>query len=325
MAVLKTTTGRGRRGRFRTFAFWRKTIAGFAFATVAVSLVWHTGTGTPSAWGVSSIAAVCPLGSLEALLAGRNFMLHPVLLLVAAVVAALVLGKAFCAWLCPTPYVQKLLGRKPKRAGGDEGHELAEDSPHADEATSRAAVADAGEASPGAAEAAALAPVGGARDGVRIDSRHAALGGALASSLVFGFPVFCLVCPVGLTLGTVIGVWHLLQYNEVSWMLVAMPVVLVLELGVFRKWCSTLCPISALVSLVSAGNRTCKPGVDAGKCLRTHGVDCRECVERCPEQVDPHTSMIPECSKCGECVAGCPAHAIEMKLLQTFGKAEELD
>lgn len=35
------------------------------------------------------------------------------------------------------------------------------------------------------------------------DSRHAVLGGALLTTAVFGFPVFCLVCPVGLTFAAV--------------------------------------------------------------------------------------------------------------------------
>ena len=32
----------------------------------------------------------------------------------------------------------------------------------------------------------------------KFDSRHAVLGGAVLTTAVFGFPVFCLVCPVGL-------------------------------------------------------------------------------------------------------------------------------
>ena len=42
----------------------------------------------------------------------------------------------------------------------------------------------------------------------KLDSRHYVLGGALLSTAVFGFPVFCLVCPIGLTFATVLVVWR---------------------------------------------------------------------------------------------------------------------
>ena len=40
------------------------------------------------------------------------------------------------------------------------------------------------------------------------------LAGALASSAAFGFPVFCLICPVGLTFALVIALWRLAEFNE---------------------------------------------------------------------------------------------------------------
>lgn len=76
-----------------------------------------------------------------------------------------------------------------------------------------------------------------------------------------------------------------------------------------------ICPISALVSLVSNVNVTLKPKVDKTRCLRQKGIDCHACVDVCPEQLDPHTRCIPECSKCGKCVDACPARAISIALL----------
>ena len=83
-----------------------------------------------------------------------------------------------------------------------------------------------------------------------------------------------------------------------------------------RKWCSKICPISALVSLLSNLNVTLRPRVKADTCLRSRGVDCHACVDACPEQLDPHTKRIPECGKCGACVEACPAKAISIKLLK---------
>ena len=131
---------------------------------------------------------------------------------------------------------------------------------------------------------------------------------------MFGFPVFCLVCPVGLTFATLIGLWHLFQFNETSWGLILFPAILAIEVLVLRKWCVNICPISALVSLISNANRTLRPRVDRAACLRERGIDCRACVDVCPEQVDPHSARIPECSKCGACIASCPAQAIRLKL-----------
>ena len=68
---------------------------------VGVGLAVHTGTGTPSAWGIADIAAICPLGGIEAAIASRTIV--PPLLIGLAVVVALValVGRAFCAWGCP--------------------------------------------------------------------------------------------------------------------------------------------------------------------------------------------------------------------------------
>ena len=151
---------------------------------------------------------------------------------------------------------------------------------------------------------------------MRLDSRHAVLVGTLASAAVFGFPVFCLICPVGLTFATIIGLWNLVQFNEPTWALIIFPIILIAEVTVLRKWCSKICPISALVSLLSNLNVTLRPRVKADACLRSRGVDCHACVDACPEQLDPHSRRIPECSKCGKCVEACPAKAIGIKLLK---------
>ena len=41
-------------------------------ALVCLGLALHTGTGTPSAWGIYDIAAICPLGAAEAALASKT-------------------------------------------------------------------------------------------------------------------------------------------------------------------------------------------------------------------------------------------------------------
>ena len=277
-------------------------------AFVVAGLAFRIGAGTPSAFGIDAIAAVCPLGALETMAGAKDVMLHPLLLLIAVVAIIVLVGKAFCAWLCPVPWLQKLVRPKPSRKSA----ELSAGGSSCD--ATRDATCGSSCAAEGACPSCALAPVGGKRDGFRLDTRHATLLGALGATAVFGFPVFCLVCPVGLTFATLIGLWHLFQFNETSWGLILFPAILAIEVLVLRKWCVNICPISALVSLISNANRTLRPRVDRAACLRERGIDCRACVDACPEQVDPHSARIPECSKCGACIASCPAQAIRLKL-----------
>lgn len=320
-----------KKSRFRTARGW------VAFACVAFALAgmaFRVGIGTPSAFGIQQISAICPLGALETMAGAKGVMLHPLLLFVLVVVLIALVGKAFCAWMCPVPWLQKFFRpRKHSAAKGGVGHNASVKSgaghgvpasrndPGAAsvqvEPSATACIPSACAACAGAAACAkALAPVGGARDGVQLDSRHAVLVGTLASAAVFGFPVFCLICPVGLTFATIIGLWNLVQFNEPSWALIIFPIVLIAEVTVLRKWCSKICPISALVSLLSNLNVTLRPRVKADVCLRSRGVDCHACVDACPEQLDPHSGRIPECSKCGKCVEACPAKAISIKLLK---------
>lgn len=189
----------------------RGLVVGAVFLSVVIGLVAHTGTGTLSAIGIMDIALICPVGQLETLCASRGFMLHPFLLLLAVVLITLLVGKAFCSWLCPVSYLRRFFHREEKddTTGGNAPVTQAEAG--SERAACTAACAQAAMQSP------ALPPVGGKRDGLHLDSRHLVLAGALVSSFAFGFPVFCLICPVGLIFATVIGLWNLFQFNAASW------------------------------------------------------------------------------------------------------------
>jgi len=62
-------------------------------------------------------------------------------------------------------------------------------------------------------------------------------------------------------LPTIIAIWRLIQYNEPSWSC-SLSGILVLELVICRKWCRTLCPLGALISLLSSMNVFFRPKVD---------------------------------------------------------------
>lgn len=261
-------------------------------ALVCLGLALHTGTGTPSAWGIYDIAAICPLGAAEAALASKT-VVPPMLIALAVGIALVVLfGRAFCAWGCPIPLLRRIFGLKePKR-------------------TRRASDA---------------LDVPAAQRGGAADSRNWVLGGALLSTAVFGFPVFCLICPVGLSVATFIALWRLLQFSEATLSLVVFPVILVAEIVLLRKWCHRFCPLGALLGLMARLNRTFRPTVAAESCLHCSGASCSRCADVCPEGIDLHhpeaSVSLAECTKCGECRDACPAHAISFPLLARTEKA----
>lgn len=283
-------------------------------------LLLPLGSGTLSAFGIDAIAVLCPLGALEAMLGSRSVALHGLVCLSLAIILVIVLGKAFCSWACPIPWLQRFFS--PRAKGTGRSHKAPHSRTAAAGRSSAAASRNAelvvckntnvNEASRATCQP--LESVGGRRDGLSVDGRHIVLAGALGTSALFGFPVFCLACPVGLTFATIIGLWRLFSINEASWGLLIFPAVLLLEVLVLRKWCKRICPISALLSILSSLNRTLRPSVAREKCLRHQGIDCRICTDACPEEVDPHSSFTPECSKCHICADRCPAQAITFPL-----------
>lgn len=325
----------------------RRCVLSVLFSLFVMGVALHTGWGTASAAGIGSVAALCPLGALEAMLGSWSFAPRLLIGLGITVAVALLFGRAFCSWACPVPPLSRVLrGRKAKAR---EACERAEAGQAALARWSRARRAGGGYAGEKGGVSAGEPAVGvklvgggkvDAADGGAarrtLDSRHVVLAGALGSAAVFGFPVFCLVCPVGLTFATVVLAVRLVAFNEPSWGLVAFPTIVVLELVVLRRWCGMLCPIGALLGLIGRLNRTFRPRVDVAKCLRTRADDagvsngrgasagasaaCAACSTACPEHIDPRANLgnaaVSECTRCHRCADACPAKAIAFPLMK---------
>lgn len=270
------------------------------FLIVAVLLIalfagWQT--GTLCSVGYDAIAYICPLGALETIFGSWAFVPRVLICLAVVVIVALVFGKAFCSWVCPVAPLSDLLrGRKAREKDECERTQAAHRVLERWSDTN-------------AAQAEKHKPIRS-----RVDGRHVVLAGSLASAAVCGFPVFCLVCPIGLTFASAIALYRLIGFNEPAIEVLVFPALLVLELTVFRKWCHRFCPVGALLSLLSRGNRTFKPHVNASMCARHAGSSCAACAQACPEHIDPCADLgdrsLAECTRCGACVNTCPAKAL---------------
>lgn len=292
---------------------------------VAIGYVTAFGIGTISAFGWMDISLLCPLGSLLTLVASKMAVPRVLISLVVVVVLILLFARAFCGWICPVPVVSKIRGIFGGKASNTDMTGAAALEP---EAAMAAMAADKKKAAGDALteeEKKALKGCSGscgscASKFQKLDSRHVILGGSLVSAAIFGFPVFCLICPIGLTLATILLVMRLFAFGDVTWSVIVVPVILILELLVFRKWCSKICPISALMSLIGKGNKTFVPTIDNAKCLESaKGRSCEICSQVCPQGINPRHPeagmSFSECTKCRACVENCPTSAIKMPFL----------
>lgn len=309
-------------------------------AVIAVGFATHVGVGTLSAIGWQDISLLCPLGALMTMIATKTMIPRAVISVVIAIALILLFARAFCGWICPVPVVSKIRGIFSKKTSNTDmtgtgvlpadenplvkASVAAKDADRAAEEAGEAAVA--GETAPLTAdEQAALSGCGHscsscAEKRATFDSRHVILGGSLLSAAVFGFPVFCLICPIGLTFATIVLVMRLFAFGDVAWGVILVPALLLAEVVFFRKWCSKFCPISALMSLVGKANRTFVPAIDNAKCRESaQGTSCEVCAAVCPQGINvrhPEAGMsFSECTKCRACVEACPTRAITMPFL----------
>lgn len=275
----------------------RKAVRFLIVAVLLIALFAGWQTGTLCSVGYDAIAYICPLGALETIFGSWAFVPRALICLAVVVIVALVFGKAFCSWVCPVAPLSDLLrGRKAREKDECERTQAAH---RVLERWSDTNAAQAEKHKPFRSQ---------------VDGRHVVLAGSLASAAVCGFPVFCLVCPIGLTFASAIALYRLIGFNEPAIEVLVFPALLVLELTVFRKWCHRFCPVGALLSLLSRGSRTFKPHVNASMCARHAGSSCAACAQACPEHIDPCADLgdrsLAECTRCGACVNTCPAKAL---------------
>lgn len=299
------------------FSRLRLVVASAVFIVLAVGIAVGYSTGTLCGLGWNEISVLCPLGAILSMMSSRTIIPQAVLCVVVAAVLVFLLGRAFCGWVCPVSIWTRIIdffrpSKKRRAAAENRQHENQAIALEAIEAAKAAKKASGGCASCGAC--------GGSKHHA-LDSRHAVLGGSVLASLAFGFPVFCLICPVGLSFAVISILVGLFAFGDFNWSLAFAPLFLIIELVVLKKWCSRFCPISALMSLVSRFGKTGRPQIDNAKCLETSkGVPCSQCATVCKYDINlrhPENGELAlhDCTRCMECVEACPAQAISIRLV----------
>lgn len=298
----------------------RKAVRVIIPVAILIALVAGVGSGTLCSVGYDAIAYICPLGALESIFGSGAVAVRTIIAIAAVAVIALLFGKAFCSWVCPVPPLSSLFSSAKQRhndkvACADAAKRVGERLHECSGAGCAACSGCIGDAAQ--ADSAAKQPMGAAKKKARrskLDSRHFVLAGALGSAAICGFPVFCLICPIGLTFATAIALYRLAGFNEPTLDLLIFPLILILELTLLRKWCHRFCPVGALLSLVAGFNKTTRPKADKSLCVRGDGIPCTICSGVCPEHIDPCDDLgdrpLSECTRCGKCIESCPYGAL---------------
>jgi len=238
----------------------------FVLVVIALGPVFHLVYGSICTISIGAITLTCPLGFLQVSLASRSMILGLLVPVAVTLAVTILLGRAFCGWICPAGDLMQRFGEAglPKKDSGLRLTGFVEQN----------------------------------------SMRLVLLGSVLTASAIFRYPVFCVVCPIGIICRNVIS---LFQNGSVGLDLLFIPVIAALELGL-APWCSHICPLGMTLRILGRKSPLV-PMVNRAKCIT-----CSICAKVCNMRVElPHTSDLEDCSKCMECSLRCPTKAIEWR------------
>lgn len=255
---------------------------------IIVGSITQQGLGSLSALGIGAISTICPLGYIETAVASQTSTFRLFLPFIIIVVLTILVGRFFCGWLCPVPLTRKLFTNKL-----DTTNDYSRDCTN-------------------------IKPADRVPAKKNIYSSLGVLVGTIGATAICGFPIFCLICPIGLIFATIFSIIRLIGFNEPTFDILLFPLILGLEFFLFRQWCSKFCPVGALLSLCGSFNRFFVPTIDKNKCLQAkNGINCKHCREVCSLDIDLNDNLgkgnLADCSKCRECADHCPVQAITFK------------
>ncbi len=289
----------------------------------------------PGAWLID------PFGGLQTLATGQveaAFLLPTVAALLLFLLPIFLLGNVFCGWICPLGTVIDGFDRTVARflRGVDAKREERLKRGKEKEAAKKASLT---------ASACPACPVsrlisnrfgGKVANGVMLSS--------LTASAVFRFPVFCAVCPIGVTTR---GMFQLKAWTFISGTMMpiilelfAIPLVAVLvSLREKRYWCRKICPVGACLNVAGSFSPMLKPKVHADRCVMEECpetcedyhldycgacrlADNKKCERVCPQGINLlDGDSLAKCTKCMECYIECDRDAVAVEVM---GKSEAL-
>ncbi|MEC4185164.1 4Fe-4S binding protein [Adlercreutzia sp. R21] len=261
--------------------YLRMAVAGLVLVAVGLGTALHVPVGT--------LCALCPVGFTELAVAGGAvpWELLPGVLALLAIV--LLLGRVFCSWVCPTSLLRNVFGGRAPRG-----------------LTGRTGSCDACGTNPN-----------GSREHSNLRSQGIVFAVLLVASLVVHFPVFCLICPIGLAFGTMFAVSRLFVTWQPGWELIVFPLMLFAEIFLLRRWCSAICPLGFFFSALARARAKIPflpdPHVSKSRCLHNEG--CNVCATVCPENISAATVDaydLEDCTLCLDCTEHCPAKALSL-------------
>ena len=250
---------------------------------------------TGGAAAIGTLCVLCPVGFAQVAAASQSIPWHLLPGVLAVLLVVLLAGRAFCAWVCPSQLLKNIFGgRTPRGILGRSGEDRVLASP---------------QASGGAGKAAGCAAC--AEDGSNLKTQGIVLAVLLAVSFAVKFPVFCLLCPIGLVFGTLWALNRVFVLLQPGWELVVFPLMLLAELFLFKRWCSAICPLGFFFGLMAKLRAKLgfglRPQANCATCISHEG--CRTCSTVCPENINvanPQTETLESCTFCLDCVENCP-------------------
>lgn len=226
---------------------------------------------------------VCPIGFLEVCVNNQTIYWDLLPFSLVAIVAAVILGRTFCSWICPAAFVADWSDRFVSS--------LVPTWVNSWRVRVESMVTD-------------RVPKLTYKDGLAL------LFGAFAGIVIFKYPFISIFCPIGVITRNII---DLFSHLRVSGDLIFLLIPLLAGYFFLGGW-RACCPAGLVQSLGARVNTLVIPTVDKEKCAR-----CGLCKQICPIGFQLGAGYYDKrlCVKCFNCVDACPNKAVSLKFSST--------